>query len=153
MRTDSTVWSFAENHRRLRQIMGIGDWQDEVDFDWRRIEDNIIKLRPATLQKISALVVKTGHVLEPEAIESVRGDTFVVETNIHHPTESAVIGDGLRKIVNLAVELAKEHDLGGWRQGKHLLKKVRGPKDRGASLASRSENGRPATSGMPIASK
>jgi hypothetical protein len=38
----------AENHRRLRQIMGIGDWQpDEVDFDWRRIEDNLTKLRPA----------------------------------------------------------------------------------------------------------
>src|SRR4029077_16993084 len=68
----------AENHRRLRQIMGIGDWQDEVDFDWRRIEDNVIKLRPETLQKISALVVKGGHVLEPEAIASVRGDTFVV---------------------------------------------------------------------------
>src|SRR6202521_1781822 len=27
----------AENHRTLRQIMGIGDWQaEEVDFDWRR---------------------------------------------------------------------------------------------------------------------
>jgi hypothetical protein len=27
----------AENHRSLRLIMGIGDWQDEeVDFDWRR---------------------------------------------------------------------------------------------------------------------
>src|SRR5450755_1663159 len=109
----------AENHRNLRHIMGIGDWQDEVDFDWRRIEDNLIKLRPATLQKINALVVKAGHVLEPEAIESVRGDTFVVETNIHYPTESSVIGDGLRKIVNLAAELAKEHEVEGWRQAKH----------------------------------
>lgn len=116
----------AENHRSLRQIMGIGDWQDnEVDFDWRRIEDNLIKLRPETLQKVNALIVKSGHVLEPKAIDSVRGDTFVVETNIHYPTESAVIGDGLRKIVNLAAELAKEHEIGGWRQGKHLLKKAR----------------------------
>ena len=116
----------AENHRSLRHIMGIGDWQDEVDFDWRCIEDNLNKLRPATLQKINALVVKAGHVLEPEAIESVRGDTFVVETNIHYPTESSVIGDGLRKIVNLAAELAAAKDLAGWRQAKHLLKKVRG---------------------------
>jgi IS5 family transposase len=117
----------AENHRRLRQIMGIGAWQtDEVDFDWRRIEDNLTKLRPATLQKINALVVKAGHVLEPEAIESVRGDCFVVETNIHYPTESSVIGDGLRKIAKLAAELATAHELGGWRQAKHLLKKVRG---------------------------
>jgi len=115
----------AENHRSLRHIMGIGDWQDEVDFDWRRIEDNLNKLRPETLKKINELVVKAGHVLEPEAIESVRGDTFVVETNIHYPTESTVIGDGLRKIVNLAAELAQEHGVAGWRQAKHLLKKVR----------------------------
>ena len=116
----------AENHRRLRQIMGIGDWQtDEVDFDWRRIEDNLTKVRPETLQKINALIVQTGHVLEPEAIKSVRGDCFVVETNIHYPTESSVIGDGLRKIVHLAAELAAENALDGWRQGKHLLKKAR----------------------------
>ena len=115
----------AENHRSLRHIMGIGDWQDEVDFDWRRIEDNLNKLRPATLKKLNDLVVKAGHVLEPKAIEAVRGDTFVVETNIHYPTESTVIGDGLRKIVNLAVELAQESDVAGWRQAKHLLKKVR----------------------------
>jgi hypothetical protein len=116
----------AENHRSLRYIMGIGDWQDEVDFDWRRIEDNLTKLRPATLQKLSALVVKAGHEQDPKAIESVRGDTFVVETNIHYPTESSVIGDGLRKIVNLAAELAKANEVEGWRQAKHVLKKVRG---------------------------
>ena len=34
----------AENHRNLRQIMGIGNWEEEVDFDWRRIEDNLNKL-------------------------------------------------------------------------------------------------------------
>jgi hypothetical protein len=116
----------AENHRCLRHIMGIGDWQDDVDFDWRRIEDNLNKLRPETLKKLNELVVKAGHVLEPQAIKAVRGDTFVVETNIHYPTESTVIGDGLRKIVNLAVELAKGNDVAGWRQAKHLLKKVRG---------------------------
>src|SRR5437016_5588521 len=73
----------AENHRSLRHIMGIGDWQaEEVDFDWRRIEDNLNKLRPETLRKINELIVKAGHELKPKAIESVRGDTFVVETNI-----------------------------------------------------------------------
>jgi len=114
----------AENHRSLRQIMGIGDWQDEVDFDWRRIEDNVTKLRPETLKRINDLVVKGGHTLEPEAIAAVRGDTFVVETNIHYPTESSLIDDGLRKVVKLAAELAEEHELPGWRQQEHLLKKV-----------------------------
>src|SRR6266852_6371995 len=51
----------AENHRSLRQIMGIGDWQtEEVDFDWRRIEDNVRKLRPETIKKINDLIVGAG---------------------------------------------------------------------------------------------
>jgi transposase, IS5 family len=116
----------AENHRTLRRIMGIGDWQDQdVDFDWRRIEDNVIKPRPATLKKISDLIVGVGHQLRPQAIKAVRGDSFVVETNIHYPTESSLIGDGLRKVIGLAAELARENGLTGWRQHKHWLKNVR----------------------------
>jgi hypothetical protein len=115
----------AENHRSLRQIMGIGDWQEEVDFDWRRIEDNLTKLRPETVKKISALVVQSGHALEPKAIAAVRGDTFVVETNIHYPTESTLIGDGLRKVLPLAAKLATENGLEGWRQHEHLLRQVK----------------------------
>ena len=87
-----------------------------LNFDWRRIEDNLIKLRPETLKKINALIVAAGHQLEPEAIEAVRGDTFVAETNIHYPTESSLIGDGLRKVIRLAAELAEENGLSGWRQ-------------------------------------
>jgi len=116
----------AENHRSLRHIMGIGDWQaEEVDFDWRRIEDNLTKLRPETLKKINDLIVQAGHELEPKAIEAVRGDTFVVETNIHYPTESSLIGDGLRKVVTLAAQLAAEQELAGWRQHQHWLEKIK----------------------------
>ena len=115
----------AENHRSLRHIMGIGDWQEEVDFDWRRIEDNLIKLCPETLKKINDVVVKAGHALEPKALAAVRGDTFVVETNIHYPTESTLIGDGLRKILPLAAELAAANGVEGWRQHEHLLRQAR----------------------------
>jgi len=112
----------AENHRSLPADHGHRRLAGEVDFDWRRIEDNLLKLRPQTLKKISALVVKAGHALEPKAIAAVRGDTFVVETNIHYPTESTLLGDGLRKILPLAAELAVENELTGWRQYKHRLR-------------------------------
>ena len=132
----------AENHRSLRHIMGIGDWQEEVDFDWRRIEDNLIKLRPETLKKINELVVRAGHALEPKAIEVVRGDTFVVETNIHYPTESSLIGDGLRKVVTLAVRLAAEHQLAGWRQHEHWLDQIKKQvRDIGRTSRAKSKNG------------
>jgi hypothetical protein len=105
--------------------MGIGDWQEEVDFDWRRIRDNLCHLRPQTLTKINRLVVAAGQQLAPAAVKTVRGDTFVVETNIRYPTESSLIGDGLRKVLPLAAELAERHGLTGWRQHEHIQKNVR----------------------------
>jgi hypothetical protein len=52
----------AENHRRLQQLMGIGDWQaEDVDFDGRRLEDHLTKLRPETLKKLNDLIVRAGH--------------------------------------------------------------------------------------------
>jgi transposase, IS5 family len=115
----------AEQHRTLRLIMGIGDWEDETDFDWRRIRDNLCLLQPQTLEQINHVIVAAGHELAPEAIEAVRGDTFVVETNIHYPTESTLIEDGLSKVVMLAAALAAARRLPGWRQHKHLLRKVK----------------------------
>jgi IS5 family transposase len=119
--------NLAEEHRTLRRIMGIGDWQDDDKgaFDWRRIRDNLTHLRPETLEKLNQRIVGTGHQLAPEAVEAVRGDTFVVETNIHYPTESSLIGDGLRKVIKLAAALAKDYGLAGWRQHGYLLKNVR----------------------------
>jgi hypothetical protein len=115
----------AEQHRTLRWMMGIGDWQEQVDFDWRRIRDNLCLLQPATLETINHLVVAAGHQLAPKAIEAVRGDTFVVETNIHYPTESGLIYDGLRKITTIAAALAEKHGQLGWRQHEHLLQNAK----------------------------
>ncbi|MFQ5463618.1 MAG: ISNCY family transposase [Phycisphaerae bacterium] len=115
----------AEQHRALRHIMGVGDWKTQTEFDWRRIQDNITKVRPETIERINHLIVAEGHRLVPEAAETVRADSFVVETNIHHPTESSLILDGLRKVLGLCVELAAEIGAGGWRQHKHLHKKAK----------------------------
>ena len=115
----------AEQHRTLRHVMGVGDWDEDTNFSWRRIRDNVCLLQPATIERISHLVVAAGHRLVPEAIHKVRADSFVVETNIHHPTESSLILDGTRKVIELCAELAQTFDLPGWRQQTHLFKKIK----------------------------
>ncbi len=56
----------AEQHMALRQIMGMGDW-DDTPFDWRRIQDNLLKLSPQTIEQISMVVVAAGHELAPDS--------------------------------------------------------------------------------------
>ena len=105
----------AEQHRALRHIMGIGDWDDETDFGWRRIHDNVCLLQATTIEKISHLIVAEGHRLDPDAAKKARADSFVAETNIHYPSESSLMVDGLRIIMQLCVQLATLFGLDGWR--------------------------------------
>ena len=115
----------AEQHRAMRQVMGVGDWQEQIDFNWRRIRDNVNLLQPATIESISHHIVDEAYRLNPDAAKKQRGDSFVVETDIHYPTESSLIVDGSRKIIELCVKLSEAYDITGWRQHEHLLKKVK----------------------------
>jgi len=115
----------AEQHRTLRMIMGIGDWDDAADFGWRRIRDNVCLLKPETIERISHLIVDEGHRLVPEAAQTTRADSFVIETSIHYPSESSLIYDGIRKLIELGSPLAEQHDVCGWRQHAYLLKRVK----------------------------
>jgi len=131
----------AEQHRALRQMMGIGDWDEEVDFNWRTIRNNITLLRPETIERINHAIVAEGQKLVPEAAETVRGDSFVAETNVHYPTESSLIRDGLRKVLSLCVAIVALVGGRGWRQHKHLYQKAKGLARQIDRVAARKGNG------------
>lgn len=117
--------NLAEEHRSLRRIMGIDGWCDGRTFDWRCLRHNIGLLSPDTIERLNHLIVAEGHRLVPEAAETVRGDSFVVATDVHYPTDSSLIGDGLRTIIATARRLAGLLGQGGWRQHKHLLRSLK----------------------------
>jgi hypothetical protein len=115
----------AENHRALRTVLGLGEWDEGPSFRARRIRDTLCQLKPSTLEAINHAIVSHGQQLHETAVESVRADSFVVETDIHYPTESALIGDGMRKIIPLCRDLATAIGEPGWRQAKHLQKRIK----------------------------
>jgi hypothetical protein len=115
----------VENHRALRGIMGIGDWEALDGFNYRTIRDTLCLLKPATISKLNEAIVSAGHAIDPQAGVTVRADSFVIETNIHYPTESRLILDGIRKLVPLCVDLAATCGITGWRQISHLTKKIK----------------------------
>ena len=122
--TYDQLQDFAEEHRKLRAIMGLGSL-DETSFHHKTLRNTICLLQPETLEQISLAIVAEGHKLRPDAIDKVRADSFVMETGIHYPTESSLLYDGLRKIISMCMLLADEHGNSGWRQHEHLLRKLK----------------------------
>jgi len=114
----------CENHRALRCLLRVGDW-DETSFRGRRIRDAVCLLQPETIALLNQEIVEHGQDEHGDARRKVRADSFVVETNIHHPTESSLIWDGVRKMIPLCVKLALLTGCPGWRQARHLRKRIK----------------------------
>jgi hypothetical protein len=114
----------ADNHRNLRQMLMVGPYDDKR-YPRSTIHDNLSKLNAETIKKIDRKIVDIGHKFEPEAIEKVRGDSFVAKKNIHYPTDTNLIFDGIRKTIELSVKIAEAHDIVGWRQHAHLFRKFK----------------------------
>ena len=114
----------AENHFALRCMLQVGRW-DETSFGWRRIRDTLCMLKPSTIEKINQAIVAHGQELHGDARSEVRADSFVIEANIHYPTESSLIWDGVRKIIPLSISLAEDLNEPGWRQSEHLKNAIK----------------------------
>jgi len=114
----------ANNHRKLRQMMGIGEWENQT-FARSTINDNLRKLTPETIRVISEFIVDEGHELEPKAIEKVRGDSFVAQTNIAYPIDSRLVFDGLRKTLHFLTKLDHLFGTTTWRQYKYHVRQAK----------------------------
>lgn len=125
--TYDELHDLTHQHRALRVMLGLGSWDMSADeeevFTWRRISENVSKLSADAIREISDLIVAEGHTLVPSAKEVVRGDSFVMSTNIHYPIDRQQLGDGIRKVIETCARLGEAYTISGWRKHKLLLKK------------------------------
>lgn len=120
--------SLANSYKELRQMLGHSDYEEQYLYEMRRIVDNVSLLTPELLNEIGGLVVESGHKAakkKPGDKLRARCDSFVVETDVHYPTDINLLYDATRCLVREASQAAEECEAGGWRKHKHLLKKLR----------------------------
>jgi transposase, IS5 family len=118
----------ANNHLTLRRIMGHGLFDMDVRYPRQTLCDNIRWFTPEILDKINKVVVEAGHRIlgiEPEEPLIARCDSFVVETDVHFPTDINLLWDASRKVLQLTHRLSEEVGIDGWRQAPYLLRKVK----------------------------
>jgi IS5 family transposase len=117
----------VNEHNTLRQMLGHGAFED-VGYHFQTLKDNVSLLTPELLDQINGLVVHAGHVLvKKKAGEALRGrcDSFVVETNVHYPTDINLLLDAMRKVITLTAQWCEDLGMSDWRQWAYNLRQVK----------------------------
>ena len=118
----------ANNHRTIRQMLGHGFADDAHDYKLQTLKDNISLLTPEILNKINCVVVTEGHSLvNKKDNEPLHGrcDSFVVETDVHFPTDINLLYDAMRKVITLTASLCAAVGVTDWRQSQYNIRKLK----------------------------
>ena len=116
----------ASNDILLRKLSGIHEvfGEESFSFEYQNIYDNISKLSDAMLIEVSDLIVESGHreVFKKKETEPLRlkTDSFVVESNVHFPTDYNLLWDCARKCLDMVRFFLKKYpQTAGWRKLKN----------------------------------
>ena len=118
----------ANNHIKLRQMLGHGTMDADYQYELQTLKDNISLFTPEVLDKINQIVVKYGHgIAGKKKDEKLTGscDSFVVKTNVHYPTDINLLFDAVRKMITLMMRICGHMNISEWRQGKHHIRKAK----------------------------
>ena len=122
------LMEIANNHDTLRLMLGHSRMDNDFRYALQTLKDNVSLFTPELLDKINQIVVKYGHeIVGKKPDEKLRAscDSFVVETDVHYPTDINLLWDAMRGIILLIMALCDQLGLPGWRKGDYLVKKVK----------------------------
>jgi hypothetical protein len=120
-----TLHNLSNNHILLRKLLGIHEvfGEDSFCFEYQNIYDNVSKLSEAMLVALNDVIVEFGHreVFKKKETTALRlkTDSFVVESNVHFPTDYNLLWDCARKSLDTVRFFLKKYpQIAGWRKVK-----------------------------------
>ena len=118
----------ANHHLLVRQMLGVAvdPWgQDAKVFGHQTLRDNVALLDDELLQQINARIAAAGREVfakkdgAPLAALEIKVDSYVLETDVHFPTDLSLLWDAGRKCVDLVEGFrASGYAMPGWRKFK-----------------------------------
>jgi transposase, IS5 family len=126
----------ANHHTLIRQMLGVPAtaWgQDAKVFARQTLRDNVALLDDALLQEINARVAAAGRAVfakkggAPAAALAIKVDSYVLETDVHFPTDLNLLWDAGRKCVDLIEKYRDQcgYALPGWRKAKDWRRRLK----------------------------
>jgi len=120
----------------VRQMLGVPatPWGEDAQvFARQTLRDNVALLDEALLRDINARIAAAGREVfakkggAPVAALAVKVDTYVLETDVHFPTDLNLLWDAGRKCVDLVVKYRDQlgSALPGWRKAKEWRRQLK----------------------------
>jgi hypothetical protein len=112
----------ANHHTLIRQIMGVerSFGYERHEFEYQNIVDNVALLDDQTVRELNQVIVEFGHGVfkkKEEEVLRLKTDSFVVESNVHFPTDYSLLWDSARKCLDMVGKfLEKYPEVQGWRK-------------------------------------
>lgn len=119
------IAELANQHRTVRQMLGHSEWSAQSQWGVQTLKDNLRLFTPEVLERINQVVVDAGHALvkkSPDEGLVVRCDSFVVETDVHYPTDINLLCDAVRKVIETSAAFCDEEGLSDWRQSAYNVR-------------------------------
>ena len=126
----------ANHHTLIRQMLGLPatPWDDDSKrFGHQTLRDNVALLDDELLQQINARITAAGREVfakkggAPGAALEVKVDPYVLEADVHFPTDLNLLWDAGRKCVDLIVKYREQpgYALPGWRKAKEWRRQLK----------------------------
>lgn len=111
----------------VRKLVGISNFGENIkEYSLQTLKDNVAFLDEETLDEINELVVKTGQSLKKSEKLNVKVDTYVLETNVHFPTDVNLLWDAGRKSIDLITHIIQDTTTEtGWRKHRDWRKRFK----------------------------
>lgn len=113
----------ANNHKTLRLVMGVEreSGYEHIEFSYQNIYDNITMLSNELIIELNQVILSFGHneVFKKKEKTALRlkSDSFVVESNVHFPTDYNLLWDCGRKCLDAISKFVEKYDnIEGWRK-------------------------------------
>ena len=121
----------ANNDHLIRQIMGVerGFSYERHELEYQNIVDNVALLDDETVRQLNQVIVEFGHgVFKKKEEEALRfkTDSFVVESNVHFPTDYSLLWDSARKCLDMVGKFQEKYPwLPGWRKKRDWYRQMK----------------------------
>ncbi len=101
----------------LRSLLGISHFSgSKKEYALQTLKDNVALLDEETIKEINKIVINESHKRFSIQELNVKIDSYVLETNVHFPTDLNLLWDATRKSLDLVSQLSQVLQLDGWRK-------------------------------------